>query len=183
MKITSGCLKGKKIKSKKGLSTRPLLSRIRKSLFDLLGDGIKDKKFLDLYAGSGAVGIEAISRGASEAVFVDKDPECVKIIRENLLKLGISSAARVFQQDVLQILPFLLKKEEFPFIFIGPPYFLGLQDRTLDIIEKLVNYRGGLIIQHHPREKVKLERRNMTVIQQRKYGDICLTFIRKEKNG
>ncbi|MBC7189165.1 RsmD family RNA methyltransferase, partial [Candidatus Aerophobetes bacterium] len=89
MKISSGVLKGRKIKTRKGFSTRPLLTRVRKSLFDILGDNLKGEKFLDLYAGSGAVGIEALSRGAQEAVFVEIDPQCIRIIKENLYRCGM----------------------------------------------------------------------------------------------
>jgi 16S rRNA (guanine(966)-N(2))-methyltransferase RsmD len=179
MRITSGSLKRKKIKTRKGGSTRPLLSRVRKSLFDVLADAIKEKKFLDLYAGSGAVGIEALSRGAREATFIEVNPECIKLIKENLIRCGVSSRARIFQQDVLRILAFLLEKEDFPFIFIGPPYFKGLQDKTLDIIQNLSNYQGEIIVQHHLREKVNFQREGISLVQQRKYGDTYLSFLRK----
>jgi len=182
MRITSGSLKGKKIRTRKGFSTRPLLSRVRKSLFDVLGEATTGKKFLDLYAGSGAVGIEALSRGAREAVFVEINPECIKLIKENLIRCGVSSRARVYQQDVLHILAFLLKRENFSFIFVGPPYFKGLQDKTLDIIQSLAHYQGEIIVQHHLREKVNFQRKNISLTQQRKYGDTYLTFLRKSTN-
>jgi len=178
LKVTSGILKGKKIKTKRGLSTRPLLSRIRKSLFDVLGEAVKGKKFLDLYAGSGAVGIEAISRGAGEVIFVEIDPECVRIIKDNLIHCGVYSKAKVYQQDVLHILPLLLKEDDFDFIFVGPPYFKGLQDKTLDIIQRSNNFKGEVIVQHSPKEKFNLKREEIYLIEQRKYGDVILTFLK-----
>jgi len=181
MKICSGSLRGKRIKTKRGLATRPLLSRVRKSLFDVLGEAIRGEKFLDLYAGSGAVGIEALSRGAREAVFVEVNPECVKIIKENLSRCNVSSRARVYQQDVLQILFSILKRENFPFVFVGPPYFKNLQNKTLDIIENLKNYQGEVIIQHSPLESINLTRESIEVIDQRKYGDTYLTFLFKRR--
>jgi len=179
LKVATGFLRGRRIKSKKGLSTRPLLSRVRKSLFDILGETVKGKRFLDLYAGSGAVGIEALSAGAREAVFVEIDPECVRIIKENLFHCGIYPRTKVYQKDVLHILPFLLEIEDFNFIFIGPPYFKGLQNRTVDIIQKSGNFKGEIIVQHSTREIFNLKREGIFLIEQRKYGDTFLTFLRK----
>lgn len=182
MRICSGSLRGEKIRTKRGISTRPLLSRVRKSLFDILGEAIREEKFLDLYAGSGAVGIEALSRGAKEAVFVEIDPECVRIIKDNLFHCGVSSRAKVYQEDVLHILLFILKKDRFGFIFVGPPYFKNLQNRTLDIIESLKDYQGEVIVQHSPLENIKFKRENVDFIEQRRYGDTCLTFLFKRKD-
>jgi len=156
------------------------LSRIRKSLFDILGDAIKGERFLDLYAGSGAVGIEALSRGASEAAFVEIDPVCVKIIKENLLKCGFLSRARIYQQDVLRVIPYLLEEENFSFIFVGPPYFKNLQDKTLDVIQKIGSFQGQIIIQYSPKEKVDLQREGMELLKQKRYGDTCLSFLFKK---
>lgn len=180
MKISSGVLKGRKIKTRNGFSTRPLLTRVRKSLFDILGDNLKGEKFLDLYAGSGAVGIEALSKGAQEAVFVEIDPQCIRIIKENLYQCGMLKRARVYQDDVLRILPLLLKKENFPFIFIGPPYFQDLQNKTLKIIQEFPYLEANLIIQHSPLEKVEFEHPQFEILSQRKYGDTLLTFIYKK---
>ncbi len=181
MYITSGSLKGKKLRTVKGFFTRPLLTRVRKSLFDILGDTIQGTRFLDLYAGSGAVGIEALSRGAKEVVFVEVNPKCVKIIKENLINCGVFSRAKIYQEDVLQILPFLLKQQDFSFIFVGPPYFKGLQDKTIDIIEKCRRCLAELIVQHSAKEKVNFERETIRVVEKRRYGDTCLTFLIKEK--
>lgn len=183
MRVCSGSVRGVRLRTKKGASTRPLLSRVRKSLFDILGDGIRENNFLDLYAGSGAVGIESLSRGASGAVFVEVDPECVRIIKKNLLSCHLSSKAKVYQQDVLKILAFLLQKESFPFVFVGPPYFKDLQNRTLDIIQKLNSYQGQLIVQHHPKERVDFRREGIEVIKQRTYGDTSLGFLFKGGQG
>lgn len=177
MQITSGSLKGIRIKTLKGFSTRPLLSRVRKSLFDILGQSIEGKKFLDLYAGSGAVGIEALSNGTREAVFVEKNIRCIQIIKDNLLRCDVLPQARVYQADVLQILPSLLESGRFPFIFVGPPYFKGLQDKTLDIIEKCTIHGAEIIVQHAPKEKVKFQRKNVHLMDQRRYGQTCLTFL------
>lgn len=179
MRVCSGTAKGRRIKTRKGFSTRPLLSRVRKSLFDLVGEPIKGKGFLDLYAGSGAVGIEAISRGASEAAFVEIDPECVRLIRENLFHCSFLSRAKIYQKDVLHILFSVLGKGNFPFIFVGPPYFQNLQNKTLNIIQGITYYQGQVIVQHSPREKIDLEYPSIELTDHRKYGDTCLSFFLK----
>lgn len=185
MKISSGVLRGRRIKTKRGLSTRPLLSSVRKSLFDILGDRIQQEKFLDLYAGSGAVGIEALSRGAREVSFVEIDSQCIKLIRENLFRCHVLSKAKVYQGNVLQIIFSLLEKESFSFVFVSPPYFKNLQNKTLDIIQNITGYQGEIIIQHSPLEKINLKRQDISLIKEKRYGDTCLSFIFKKeiKNG
>lgn len=136
---------------------------------------------MDLYAGSGAVGIEALSRGAKRVVFVEKDATCVRIIEENLAVCGFSSQAKVWQKDVLKFLPFLLREKRFDFIFVAPPYFKGLQDRTLKLINSHIIEKNAdeatIIVQHSFRERVDFARANVKIIRQRKYGDTVLTFL------
>ena len=177
MRITGGELKGRKIKTPLASSSRPLLSRVRKSLFDVVGKRVEGSSFLDLYAGSGAVGIEALSRGAREAVLVEKDPRCVSLIKENLTSVGLFSQYRVYPKNVLIFLGKLLKKEAFDIIFIAPPYYKGMQNRTLDIIEKKEIHGCTVIVQHSPREKVNFSRKNLNLGKQREYGDTILTFL------
>jgi len=179
MRITGGKARGRRIKTPKSTFTRPLLSRVRKSLFDIIGDEIKGSSFLDLYAGSGAIGIEALSRGAKKATFVEKNLACIRIIRENLGVCGFVSQARIWQKNVLDFLPLLLEREKFDFIFVAPPYHKKLQDQTLDIIEKWDINNTTVIVQHSPREKVNLTRNNIKIIKQKKYGTTILTFLRR----
>jgi len=181
MRITGGVTRGRPIRAPKGKATRPLLSRIRKSLFDVIGERIQRSHFLDLYSGSGAVGIEALSRGAEITVFVEKDKVSVETIRENLASCNFSSPSKIWQKDVLTFLPHLLEKERFDFIFIAPPYYQGLQNRTLNIIERENIGRSWIIVQHSPREKVNLSRKNIKMFKQRRYGDTILSFL--DKNG
>ncbi|MEA3485412.1 MAG: 16S rRNA (guanine(966)-N(2))-methyltransferase RsmD, partial [Candidatus Aerophobetes bacterium] len=174
-----GKARGRRIKSPKAGFTRPLLSRVRKSLFDIIGDGIKGGSFLDLYAGSGAIGIEALSRGAKKTVFVEKSLLCVRTIRENLILCGFISRASIWQKDVLDFLPLLLEREKFDFIFIAPPYYKELQDRTLNIIEGRDINKAMVIAQHSPQEEINLTRSNIEVVKQKRYGNTILTFLRR----
>ncbi len=142
---------------------------------------MKDSRFLDLYAGVGAVGIEALSRGAEGVIFVEKEKVCIQIIRQNLFSCNFSSCFRIYQEDVLRFLPYLLSKESFHFIFIGPPYFKGLQDKTLNIIiSQTIGEGTYLIVQHSPKEKVDFKREGVNLITQKRYGDTCLTFLQIE---
>jgi 16S rRNA (guanine(966)-N(2))-methyltransferase RsmD len=177
MRVTGGVAKGRPIRTPKGKATRPLLSRIRKSLFDVIGDRIRRSYFLDLYSGSGAVGIEALSRGAERVVFVEKARVSVETIKGNLTSCNFSSRSKIWQKDVLSFLSWLLEKEKFDFIFIAPPYYQELQDRTLDIIERKKVGRSWIIVQHSPREKVNLNRKNIKLFKQRRYGDTILSFL------
>ena len=177
MRITGGELRGRKIKTPPASSTRPLLSRVRKSLFDVIREEIKGTRFLDLYAGSGAVGIEALSRGAREAIFVEKNPRCVTVIKKNLSGLGLFSRFRIYPKNVLVVLEELLEKETFDIIFIAPPYCQGMQNQTLDIIEKMEIQGHTVIVQHCPKERVNFDRKNLILRKQKKYGDTILTFL------
>jgi 16S rRNA (guanine966-N2)-methyltransferase len=177
MRITGGELKGRKIKSPPASLARPLLSRVRKSLFDVIGEAIKGTRFLDLYAGSGAVGIEALSRGAREAIFLENNPRCVTVIKENLSSLGVFSRFRIYPRNVLVVLEDLLEKETFDIIFIAPPYYKGMQNQTLDIIEKMEIQKQTVIVQHSPKEKVNFAHKNLILRKQKKYGDTILTFL------
>ncbi|MCD6472277.1 16S rRNA (guanine(966)-N(2))-methyltransferase RsmD [Candidatus Aerophobetes bacterium] len=176
MRITGGTAKGRQIKSPRSSWVRPLLSRIRKSLFDILGEKIKGSRFLDLYAGSGAVGIEALSRRAKEVVFVEKSAACVRTIKENLFICDFYSFSTIWQKDVLSFLPFLLDEEKFDFIFIAPPYYKNLQNRTLDILEEKDLNKTEIIVQYSSREKLNFIRKNIKIEKERKYGDTILAF-------
>jgi len=177
MRITGGTARGKQIKSPRSSFTRPLLSRIRKSLFDILGEKIKGSGFLDLYAGSGAVGIEALSRGAKRVVFVEKNTACVRMIKENLFLCGFYSFSTIWQKDVLSFLPLLLEEEKFDFIFVAPPYYKNLQNRTLDILEEKDSGKTELIVQYSPKEKLNFSRKNIKIRREKRYGDTILAFL------
>ncbi len=177
MIITGGTLKGRKIRTCRDNSTRPLLSRLRKSLFDVIGKRIEGTGFLDLYAGSGAVGIEALSRGGKKAIFVEKDPLSVRIIEENIASCELFSRVKIWRKDVLSFLPILLEAEEFDFIFVAPPYYKRMQDETLDILEEAEINKTTIIVQYSPKENVDFARRNMEMIKRKEYGDTILTFL------
>lgn len=123
MRIISGTARGRKLKAPEGMSTRPTEDRIKENVFNLLQGPFWDARVLDLFAGSGGIGIEFISRGAGLVWFNDKAPSCKKIIEENLDLLSFRESSRVFSNDFMKVLS-LAKKEsmQFDFIYLDPPY-------------------------------------------------------------
>src|SRR5882672_663553 len=124
MRIVAGTLRSRQLKSLKGLSLRPTSDRLRETLFNILGARVEGSRFLDLFAGSGAIGIEAISRGAVSAVFVENHSAAVRLIRENLASLEIKSETRIIATAAAPALEKLHKDRAavFDFIFLDPPY-------------------------------------------------------------
>ena len=179
MRIVAGKNKGKILKSPKDLSVRPTSEKVREALFDILGISIKETCFLDLFAGTGAVGIEALSRGAREVIFIEKEQKCIKIINDNLEKTGNRQNAIVYKIDFLSGLKLLVKKNSLlDYIFLDPPYSRGLVNISLLEIAKLpiLRQHGLVIAQHHKKEKVMENLNNLRLFNQRRYGECHLSF-------
>ncbi|MBU4362623.1 16S rRNA (guanine(966)-N(2))-methyltransferase RsmD [bacterium] len=179
MRIVAGKNKGNILKSPKDLSVRPTSEKVREALFDILGTSVKETSFLDLFAGTGAVGIEALSRGAREVIFIEKELKCIKIIKENLEKTGNSQNAIVYKIDFFSGLKLLVKKNYlFDYIFLDPPYSIGLVNISLLEIAKLpiLRHNGLVIAQHHKKEKVMENLNNLRLFNQRRYGECYLSF-------
>jgi len=181
MRIVAGKNRGNKLKSPKGLFIRPTSQKVREALFDVIGTSIQGACFLDLFAGSGAVGIEALSRGAKKVLFIEKELKCIKIIKENLEKTKNTQNAIVHKLDFLSGLKALAKKNYLlDYIFIDPPYNMGLVNISLSEISKLpILHKSSLIIaQHYKRETVNDNLNNFKLVKQRKYGECFLSFFK-----
>ncbi|HID93665.1 MAG TPA: 16S rRNA (guanine(966)-N(2))-methyltransferase RsmD, partial [bacterium (Candidatus Stahlbacteria)] len=156
MRIIAGESKGRKIKVPKGI--RPTQDKVRESIFNILGDRVVDTTVLDLFAGSGSFGLEAISRGAREAIFVEINPKVIKILRENIDTLGYKAKTRVIQADALKIIQDLVANIPYPdIVFADPPYNKGFVGRVVQII-KANNSTLLLILEHSKEEKVNMGR-------------------------
>lgn len=186
LRIIAGDKKGRALRSlPKSHPVRPLLARIKKSLFDILTPFIPEARFLDLYAGTGAVGIEALSRGAAHATFVDLDRECIEVIEHNLGVMSLLPKATLFKADVLGDLSILPKP--YNLIFIGTPYVdrkkkpLALLGATLAGINRadLLSAKGIIIAQHHKKEAFELPSSSLEIRRVERYGDTVLSFIKK----
>lgn len=179
MRIIAGKNKGNILKSPKDFSVRPTSEKVREALFDILGISINETCVLDLFAGTGAVGIEALSRGAREVIFIEKELKCIKIIRKNLEKTGNNQNAIIYKIDFLSGLKLLVKKNYLlDYIFLDPPYNRGLVNISLLEIAKLplLKHNSLVIAQHHKKEKVMENINRLRFYDQRRYGECHLSF-------
>lgn len=185
MRVITGKAKGHKLKAPCGFKTRPTADRVKESIFNIIGDTINNSVVLDLYSGSGNIGIEFLSRGAQKCFFIESDVSTVKIIKENLDKTGLINQAYVFKNLVLDSIKILSKKEKkFDFIFMDPPYNKNLVIPTLNEIHKskVLEEQGVIIIEHE--SKTLLPDRVLSFIRTdtRKYGDTSVTFYKIEED-
>ena len=177
MRVIAGKAKGRKLRSVLGDVTRPITDRVKESLFNILGDEVVDALFLDLFAGTGSVGIEALSRGARRVVFVERNRRAIETIKENLKITGLAAQAEVIRADVFR---FLTREpaEQFDLIYVAPPQYKGLWAETLLALDGggfLIE--GGLAIaQIYPKEYKDLELDSLDLVDQRKYGSTMLCF-------
>lgn len=185
MRIISGKARGTKLNTLEGLETRPTLDRIKESLFNILQNQIYDAKVLDLFAGSGALGLETLSRGAKEAVLCDKSNKAIKIIKENVKKTHFEKQTKIMDNDYKTALD-LLKNEKFNIIFLDPPYNSNFDIESLKIIIKndILSKEGIIILETDHKEKTQdtLKNIDINVYDLRNYGRVSLFFLnRKEK--
>ncbi|MEW6006991.1 MAG: 16S rRNA (guanine(966)-N(2))-methyltransferase RsmD [bacterium] len=166
----------KKVEIKPGLKTRPILARVKKSLFSSIEPKLKNAYFLDLYAGTGSCGIEALSKGASYCLFVERDKEQANKIREALRMLKMDNA-RVICCNVFS----LRLKDSFDIIFLGPPYNDFLVNKTIQTIDKkgILKDNGMLIAQHHKKEKIEEKIGSFILERQKSFGETMLSFYVK----
>jgi 16S rRNA (guanine(966)-N(2))-methyltransferase RsmD len=181
MRVISGSAKGRKLRSVPGDSTRPIADRVKVALFDILSGEVADASFLDLFAGTGGVGIEALSRGAARAVFIDSEPSAVRTTRENLAATGLDRKADVIRSDSFRY----LERSEHPafdIIYIAPPQYKGLWERALRTIDERPEWLsddGQAIVQIHPREWTEARLAHLIEFDRRKYGNTLLVFFEK----
>ena len=147
MRVIGGRAKRLQLKTLEGMDTRPTTDRIKETLFNMIDPWIADCDFLDLFAGSGGIGIEAASRGAKEVVFVEKNPAAMMIIRENLKHTSLEDAAVTMQSDVMTAIRSLDGRKQFDYIFMDPPYDHGLERQVLELLrEHRILRDDGMVI-------------------------------------
>lgn len=134
MRVIAGSKRRTLLETPEGLGTRPTQDRIKETLFNMIGPDIYDARFLDLFAGSGQMGIEALSRGAKEAYFVDQSVEAISAINNNIAKTKLEDVSKVFRGDVFSVLKKIESSEVFDFIFMDPPYNNQFEKTVLEIL-------------------------------------------------
>lgn len=181
-RVISGKAKGRRLKLVPGDTTRPIMDRVKESLFNILGD-IQGTRWLDLYAGTGQVGIEALSRGAAAVVFIDKARAAIQTIRDNLNHTQLMDGATVLQTDALT---YLRDSGASPFdvVYIAPPQYLEMWIEALKAIDlaagRILTSSGLAIVQIDPREFKELALQNMALVDKRRYGNTLLCFYQRE---
>jgi 16S rRNA (guanine966-N2)-methyltransferase len=179
MRVISGKAKGRKLKHVPGDSTRPIMDRVKENLFNILGDFVIESRWLDLFAGTGQVGIEALSRGASEVVFIDNIRVAIQIIKDNLHHTKLTSGAITLHMDAYRYLD-SPKGAPFDVIYVAPPQYQKMWEKVLTIIdERPFDYLepdGILIAQIDPKEYRDLELNHLVKYNQRRYGSTLLCF-------
>ena len=183
MRVISGTAKGKKLNSLEGLETRPTLDRVKEAVFNIIQFDIKDSVVLDLFSGSGALGIEALSRGAKEAILCDASSKAIKIINKNLEETRLKDKAKVINSDYLETLS-KIKDKKFDIIFLDPPYKSDYVEKSIEYISKynLLAENGIIIVETNDKNKIDeiKAKKGLEVYDTRKYGIAIIIFIRKE---
>lgn len=179
MRIISGDRRGKKLITLEGMDVRPTSDRVKEAVFNILQFSIEGRVFLDLFAGSGQMGLEALSRGAKTAFFVDSSRASLKVVRQNIASTGFGDRAQVHEGGFDSFLQ--RTAQHFDLAFLDPPYHAGLLERALTLTEPHMN-PGGTILCEHPVE-LALPPQVGAFVQQKcyRYGKIALTMYRREQ--
>ena len=182
MRVITGSARGRRLKELEGMETRPTTDRVKEGLFSALQFDIEGRRVLDLFAGTGQLGIECLSRGAASAVFVDRRADAVKLIRENLRLTELEDRARVVAGDSMEYLKSI--REPFDIIFLDPPYAAGLLEPAIAHIAKFdILAPHGIIAAEHPADLVlPALAPPYRVHRTYRYGKIALTLYRRGGN-
>lgn len=186
VRVISGAAKGRRIKAPPGTGTRPLTDRIKEALFNVLGNGVQGALFLDLFAGSGSAGIEALSRGAARVIFVDSSTQAVRIIKENLEHCGFESGKyETYCNDVFRALEIITRRDlEFDYIYVDPPFTReALFEKTMNSLNRTGGLApDGVIIIRTPHKLFMPSK--LTRLQQYRvdvYGESALHYYRNNE--
>lgn len=180
MRIISGRARGTKLFTLEGLDTRPTLDRVKEPLFSIIGFKVQDADILDLFSGSGALGLEALSRGAKSATLCDNSKKAIKVIENNLQKTKLE--AEIINEDFTRCIE-KLQGKQFDIIFLDPPYETNYIERAINkILECNLLKKDGLIIAETDNQKIveNIEKLDITIRDKRKYGRVILIFLNRK---
>jgi 16S rRNA (guanine(966)-N(2))-methyltransferase RsmD len=180
MRIISGTSKGRKLVTPRSQSLRPTSDRVKESMFNILQDDIVGKVVLDLFAGTGNLGIEALSRGAKKTIFVEKGRQALRLIQRNLTQFGLEERSEILPKDSNRAIGILKQKgESFDLILMDPPYQKGLIQKTLMTLNSHQIYHKDsiLVIEHNRREPLSTVMEGWNLIRQRRIGDTLISFL------
>ncbi|GCE47666.1 16S rRNA (guanine(966)-N(2))-methyltransferase RsmD [Thermosporothrix hazakensis] len=184
MRVVTGEAKGRKLKSPKSAGTRPIIDRVKTALFDILSTRVEDCRFLDLFGGVGNVGIEALSRGAAHATFIEMNHKVLRILRENLDITGLADRAETIRGDAFKFLQAPVGvRPPYDIIYVAPPQYQEMAARALALLDgsPLVAPAGLVIVQIHPKERpgvAAVACQQLELYDERRYGSSLLMFYR-----
>ncbi len=186
MRVISGTAKGKRLKAPPGMTTRPVTDMVKEALFNILGFKVGGSQFLDLFAGSGSIGIEALSRGAATVVFIDRDSRAVGVIKSNLDNCGFNSQLfEVHRNDVFKAIDILEKRGvKFDVIYIDPPFtddeiFSRIMHR-IDAAD-IINHQGEIIIRTRRKKVLPGDLKNLEKYRENNYGESTLHYYNRNE--
>lgn len=186
VRIIAGTAKGIRLKTPKGMNTRPTADRVKESVFGILAADVVDAEVLDLFAGTGNLGLEALSRGAASATLVDKNIQSVKIMMENAILTDLSRAAVICREEVLAALRRLQAAgKSFDLIFCDPPYNLGLAPKVLASLDEseLLREGGIFVLEHSRHEKLPEGLKRIVAYRSEFYGETVVSFFIKQEGS
>jgi 16S rRNA (guanine(966)-N(2))-methyltransferase RsmD len=178
MRVTTGRAKGRPLKAVPGDVTRPITDRVKQAVFNILADDVKDSTWLDMFAGTGAVSIEALSRGARYATLIDQDTTAIKTIQANLQTTQLTQNAHVIRQDAFRYIN-AFPNARYDFIYIAPPQYKGLWAEAVLAIDQQPKWLaddGAILVQIDPHEYHELVLQNLELVDQRRYGATMVLF-------
>jgi 16S rRNA (guanine966-N2)-methyltransferase len=181
LRVIAGKARGRRLHSVPGDSTRPITDRTKESLFNILGADVRDSRWLDLFAGTGSVGIEALSRGAASVRFADIARQAVETIRANLKLTGLEESAEVLRLDAFTLLD-REPDQDYEYVYIAPPQYKELWKKAMVGLDQNPGWLAEdawAIVQIHPVEYSPLELTNLVEFEQRKYGSTLLIFFER----
>lgn len=180
MRIISGKFKGKRLTSFRGRQVRPTSDKVREAIFDILPLEWDGKEVLDLFAGTGALGIESLSRGAQKVVFIEHHFRTLKILEKNIGALYLGERCKLLKLTVEEGLDFIKRRAwKFDVAFLDPPYGKGLTDNTLCLIanSEVMKENGIVVVEHHDKEQLSERYQKLQMDGQRKYGSTKVSFF------
>ncbi|MGE5585374.1 MAG: 16S rRNA (guanine(966)-N(2))-methyltransferase RsmD [Bacillota bacterium] len=186
MRVIAGKARGRRLAGAPGMRTRPATDLVKRSVFDILTPYVEGSRCLDLFAGTGALGIEALSRGAALAVFVECDARMVAVIRRNLEETALARQARVLHADVRWAVRVLAGRDElFDLVFVDPPYGHGLAPVALELVaeHRLVRQDGIIVARHERRQEMPDRGTNVELVRLERFGDTVVSFYRVTGGG
>lgn len=184
MRVVAGSARGITLETTEGLATRPTTDRVKEALFSMLHNDLYGSEVLDLFSGSGSLGIEAASRGAKKVILVENSKKCIEIIKKNIQKTKLNDKIEMVQRDVETFMKNLDGSQQFDFILMDPPYLKGFIEPLLEQIEAqdLLRGSGKIIIEHDRNDVLQENYGTLYLDKKKKYGKTSVSVYRRQQN-